>query len=377
MAGSWRRAVIATYVGLFGFFAWAQEPEAPASGDGAPAEVAPAGGDAGEGSEASADGEGSGEGSEEGEEAGAKKDCPVPDVVRVGTFVNNVAALDLKTHSYEYDGYIWFKWCNPELDPATTMEFVNPSELWGMMVTPNYEEAEEFDDGTLYQVLRIQGRFSTKFPLYNYPFDRQHVGPVFEDSVHDAGTLVYALDEDGASINPELIMPGYTLGSPSMTVGEASYPTRFGDPRSAASSRFARATIAVPIARPLVAQLTLLMVPVLSVIVCATLMFILDPRYVDARVDVGITSMLTIVALQMTYNQDLPDVGYLMFMDKIYLLSYLFVLVGLAVVVRTTKLQDDGQPELAARMHFRGLFLASVAYLLIGAWLVVEAARLG
>ena len=79
-------------------------------------------------------------------------------------------------------------------------------------------------------------------------------------------------------------------------------------------------------------------------------MFLLAPTYVDARVDVGITSLLTIVALQMTFNQDLPDVGYLMLMDKVYLSSYGFVIFGLGVVVRTTR--SIGTPDTRAASSF-------------------------
>ena len=37
-------------------------------------------------------------------------------------------------------------------------------------------------DGTLYQVIRNQGKFNTKLPLERYPFDTQHLTMTFEDS---------------------------------------------------------------------------------------------------------------------------------------------------------------------------------------------------
>jgi hypothetical protein len=84
-------------------------------------------------------------------------------------------------------------------------------------------------------------------------------------------------------------------------------------------------------------------------------MFLLSPGMVDSRVDVGITSLLTIVALQMTYNDNLPDVGYLMLMDKIYLCAYLFVIAGLGMVVHTTRMFEAGQDAEARILHKRSL----------------------
>ena len=60
------------------------------------------------------------------------------------------------------------------------------------------------------------------------------------------------------------------------------------------------------------------------------------PRYVEGRIGLGITALLTLVALQLTSGASLPDVDYLMMIDKIYLLAYLFIILALARVVMTS-----------------------------------------
>jgi len=306
------------------------------------------------------------------------KDCPKPEKVAFGAHINNLHDVDLRTHSYEVDAYLWFRWCDPELDPSTTFEFVNASELWGHMVTPLLDEPEEMPDGSLYQVVRVQGRFSTKMPLQNYPFDRQTIGPILEDGRNDVTTMVYVNDPaQPSTINPRFLLPGYTVGDLTVRIADEAYPTTFGDLRVASPTPYSRAHVELPLSRPLFAQIIQQFVPLLSVISVAALMFVLAPRYVDSRVSVGITAMLTIVALQMTYNQDLPDVGYLMLMDKVYLASYVFVMLGLIVVVRTSTLVDDGRTEEALRMHRAGLLASGVAYLAAVATLVWQAAVAG
>jgi hypothetical protein len=54
-----------------------------------------------------------------------------PEVVKVGALINDIQQLDLQTHSYAVDIYLWFKWRNPDIDPSRTFEFLNPFELWG------------------------------------------------------------------------------------------------------------------------------------------------------------------------------------------------------------------------------------------------------
>lgn len=298
-----------------------------------------------------------------------------PDQVLVGVHVNDVQSIDLTTHTYALDAYIWFRWTYEELDPATSMEFINPSEQWGHMLTPNYEEPEALDGGGRYQAVRVTGRFSRKLPLYSYPFDRQVLTMVFEDSVSDVSGLRYALDK--VTLNPELSLPGFVIGEPRLVVSDFTHPTSFGDPRTPQGNTYSRATVEIPIHRPFWPYAAKLLLPVVAVILCAALMMLLAPSYVDSRVGVGTTSLLTIVALQMSFNDNLPEVGYLTLMDKIYLLSYGYVIVGLGVVVRTTRMLGGDGAGAAVSLHRRALVALTAVWMALVAGLIVAAVRAG
>lgn len=337
-------------------------------GDAAPTPAAPGG--AAEAEAPGTEGGSRGRGGEEQPPEG-------PHEVKVGVHVNDIQSLDLRTHSYAMDLWVWFRWKDADMDPAAAMEFLNPSELWGHMVTPNYEEPEELPSGELYQVVRVQGRFSKKLPLYNYPFDRQTLQVVFEDSVDEAAKMVFVVDEGSPTLDPKLQLPGFQIGTPTLAIAPHTYPTRFGDTSTATASTYSRATLEIPISRPPLTYGIKLLLPVVCVILCAALMFVLAPSHVDSRVDVGITSLLTIVALQMTFNDNLPDVGYLMLMDKVYLCSYLFVIAGLAVVVHTTRMVERGEESRALGVHRRALGTVAGAWALAMVVLISAAVKAG
>ncbi len=287
-----------------------------------------------------------------------------PREVVVGAYLNDIQNLDLKSHSYEADVYVWFRWKDAALDPAAGLEFINPNELWGHARTTAYEKPAKMPDGGFYQVVRAQGRFSKKLPLEQYPFDEQTLTVEFEDSRLEAHDLVFKPDSPALAVNPSLKLPGYKLGAAELRVEEFVYPTRFGDPRKSASTRYSRVIIAQPMARPALAYGVKLILPVLCVIFCASLLFLFHPRYVDARAGIGITALLTVVALQITLNEDLPEVDYLILMDKIYLGAYFFVIAALAVVVRTTKLFDQGKEAKALKLDRAALGGMLAAFLL-------------
>ena len=257
------------------------------------------------------------------------------DQVKIGAYINDVQYLELDSHSYSLDFYLWFKWTNPKINPSESFEFMNAFELWGHSLTRNTESPVQLATGEYYQVVRVQGRFSHKFQLQNYPFDRQFLVIEFEDNEKQIADLKYVIDEvTPISINPSMSLPGFEIESPQMTISQKTHPTDFGEgEKNQKQSTYARVKIQLPIVRPVLTYLFKTILPILCVVFSTCLMFLFYPTFVDARVGIGITSLLTIVALQITLNYDLPEIDYLILMDKIYLVTYLFIVMSLSVIV--------------------------------------------
>ena len=291
--------------------------------------------------------------------------------VVIGAYVNDIQALDLRTHSYAVDVYVWFRWKDEAIDPSQSIELVNGYELWGHTRTYDYPDAPRvLPSGERYQVLREQGRFSKKLLLTSYPFDSQVLIVELEEPALESDAVGFVPDTQPISLNPRLIIPGFEVGEPRLVIERHQYPTDFGD-HAAGKAHFSRIRIEIPIRRPIVTYGVKFLLPILCVVLCAALMFLFSPKYVESRAGIGITSLLTIVALQITLNEDLPEIDYLVLIDKIYLVAYLFVIGGLAVVVRTSWLIQRGEEARAARIDRLSLLLLGSGFLLINALLVV------
>jgi Neurotransmitter-gated ion-channel transmembrane region. len=101
------------------------------------------------------------------------------------------------------------------------------------------------------------------------------------------------------------------------------------------------------------------------IVICAALVFFVRPHYVEGRIGLGITALLTLVALQLTSSATLPDVDYLMMLDKIYLFAYVFIIAALArVVLMSWRGADDAAEKsitLADRIWVSVLLAAYIA----------------
>jgi hypothetical protein len=293
-----------------------------------------------------------------------------PDIVRVGALVNDIQQLDLQSHSYNVDMYIWFKWDNPKIDPSRSFEFLNSFELWGHITSYETAKPQVLPDGSLYQVLRNQGKFNTKLPLERYPFDSQNLLMEFEDSSADASKLVYVPDEDPVALSKDLVLPGWEIKEPELRVVDNEYDSNFGDPRFE-DITYSRAIIDVPVQRPKGTYAIKLLLPMLLVALTAALSLMLHPRYVEGRIGIGITALLTLVALQLTSNSSLPEVDYLILLDKLYILSYGFVVLTMAMIVRNSWVDAEADVATAKAVDRRSLIFLTVLYLAVSTLLMI------
>ena len=259
--------------------------------------------------------------------------------------------------------YVWFHWKNPEINPLENVELMNSFERSNHVLTPLYDKPQDLRGGWKYATFRNQGQFTTKLPLQRYPFDQQFLNIEFEDSKTTSNEMVYVPDKLPVILNPEIGLPGYIIGDANMTIKNRPYTTVFGDTRDLVPQPYSRVTITVPVHRPTFTNAVKVFVPLFLIIACAALIFFIHPGYVEGRIGMGITSLLTLVALQLTTNSSLPDVDYLLMIDQLYFAAYLFIICTLAQIVRGSWLAHNGEVEVAAKMDgqaFRWLLLGYI-----------------
>lgn len=255
-----------------------------------------------------------------------------PERVTIGAYINDIQEIDLRTHSYRMDVYVWFRWHDAAFNPWKTAEFMNAYNPNDHTRTPLYEAPQKMPDGSLYMAVRHQGEFSVKFPLQKYPFDHQILSLDIEDSVSPSNAFIYVADT--VTMNKNIYLPGYNTKAPILKISDYPYPTNFGDISQSTTPSYSRAIFGVPVQRPYMATGAKIFLPVILVIVCTALIFFVHPSYIEGRLGVAITALLTLVALQLTTASSLPEVDYLLMTDKIYLLSYLFIIGTLLQIVR-------------------------------------------
>ena len=299
-----------------------------------------------------------------------------PDKVTVGAFINDLQDIDLASENFTADFYLWMRWKNPAIDPSITIEAMNSegtqnttsSATGGVSGEPLYDSPLAMPDGSLYQVMRFQGVFSRKMSLKKYPFDTQVLEVVFEDKRSDASQLEFVPDTPPVTVNdgPAMSIPGYVLGTPTMTIVPHKYPTNFGDISANANTPYSRIIVALPVTRDVLPYVVKIVLPIFIVILITSLIYLLPARLEDARAGIGITAMLTIVALQWTTDASLPSVEYLTMLDLVYIVSMVYILAAMVYTVMASRRNRAEMAQaLTAKLDRRVGFISLVVYLLI------------
>jgi len=304
-----------------------------------------------------------------------------PRQVIVGAYINDIQELDTERGSFTIDFYMWFRWKDPTVDPTDSIEVMNSNAMenttssptGGVSGRPFTDEPVTMPDGSKYQGFRYQGAFSKNMNLHRFPFDIQNLNVVLEDLNQDNRELEFVAESTTVSINDKMTIPGFEIGKPTLAVIAHQYPTNFGDLTAPATPSYSRIVLSVPVVRDALPYLVKIMLPIVIVILITSLIYLIPPRLDEARTGMGVTAMLTMVALQWSTDADLPSVRYLMMVDVIYIVSMAYILfaMGYSVFASRRSTQDSAEAVLSAldrRMGITSLVLYVVLIGIIATW---------
>lgn len=255
-----------------------------------------------------------------------------PQPVFIGMYLNKVVGLDLKQNTSWMDFYVWFRW-KGELDPTESYEFMNSFEKWGETNIAESEAPRVLANGWKYREFRIEIQFHSPFDFNAYPLDEQVLRITLEDKSYTSKRIRFIPDAVHSAYNPEISIPGWRVMRQEITSNQHTYSTNFGQ-MNQPNETYSRINYDLRISRyPRMLQIFKLFLPVLIILVMVLVVFFIPISFFESRIEIAVTGLLSLIALQMVLNDTLPPVGYLTLTDKIYYFSYFVVMCSLIETV--------------------------------------------
>ena len=265
--------------------------------------------------------------------------------VQVGIYVSDTYDLDLSVPSYSSNGYVWMRWGEElqrylnEQDQTIEQVITLVNGLLSdadPVLMPLSSAPVHNDDGSYYQLFHYIGRFYIdKASFRHFPFLTVSL-PLILEMEDVNGSLDYPhfrfepdIQNSGMGLLAEII--GWLNRGWSIAEYRHNYATNFGLGGSA--DDYSLVIFDISFGTSSWSAFWRLLLPLLVVMAMVLLVFKLRAEDQEARAGIPVTVLLTLVFLQQTYRDELPDLPFLTFLDQVYVIAYVVTLLAFVLVI--------------------------------------------
>jgi ABC-type transport system substrate-binding protein len=292
-----------------------------------------------------------------------------PVSVYVGVYLRDISRFELEEGQFEADLDVWMKWEGSAEPPP--LRFSN-GDLDVQDVVAQETEGK-------WHAMRwhVQGTFRGKFDLHDFPYDAQPLEIRVElpsSAAQDGAERAFRLLPDAASsgMSDEFSITGWVYER-AFTVRE--FDTRLasdlGSVRQEGLPRTGQViAYRIVMSRPFISYIIKFLLPLSIIILVSMSVFWMDEDRLDVRSSVGVTGVLSCIAFHFTQADTLPDVGYLVRADLLFLLAYTVVALALFVTLVVFRLSTTRQ-ALAKRIDAAARVCTPIGFI-AAAWLILS-----
>jgi hypothetical protein len=315
--------------------------------------------------------------------ASAQKKEPIK--VIYGIFIKKVVP-DFKNSMFYAEFYWWANFTNDSVatqwsnSDVMNLEYINAHESSIEASSEEVLERREIGENRYYVTGYHQGNFYFNPDFTLYPFDKQQLNIQIENTLIPYDDLViipdtasyisgrmerhlWALSKDVIS-NKSV---SYKISKTEISTGTGIYNSNFGDPDFPSVSEYSRINLSVIIDRAFTPFITKLIIPLGIILFLVYFVFFIPADKIDMAAALTVTSLLSAIAFQLSVNSDLPEIGYIIYVDKIFYTCYMLIALSMAESLWTFYLDysgDEKKKRLAIRIDLISRFLFPLIFIL-------------
>ncbi len=259
--------------------------------------------------------------------------------VAAGLFLVNLSGLADRSETFNADLYLSFRWQDARLafagtepqrhveDDAQTklaeiwwpqLEFVNTAEP-----TITNRALTIFPDGRVQYVLGLTADFRADLDLRRFPFDRQRLPVRIESFTWTADDLVFVADEQRLGVSSEITFEGLQVLHVGAEIRRAEI-VGWGE-------TFSEFVGVIDVRRQAIFYLWTVFAPITLIFLISCTVFVVHVDNFQDRVAISLAALLACIATQFAMSFNLPQISYLTVIDRVFVVTYLCVAIGVLV----------------------------------------------
>lgn len=307
---------------------------------------------------------------------------PRPIVVVASVYLLNLVSVDDREETFDADLYLDLSWRDPRLafepsagEPPTRiyqgdaaaselgeiwwpdLEFVNAAspELTNQEITI-------LADGTVRYRIGLSATFRTSLDLHRFPFDEQRLGVRLQSFEGDTSLVVFEPDHRRLGFNRDDDYAGLEI----LSVAASTRTTSV----EGWDENFSELVFEILVRRSPTFYIWTVFVPVTLVLLLSCTIFFVDIEGFHDRVAIALACFLACVATQFAMSFNLPRISYLTPVDRLFLLAYGCMSLGVAVSVwQKTSLRNAPETlertDRIAALAIPALYAAGIVFVVL------------
>ena len=144
--------------------------------------------------------------------------------VTVGTYVENLREINLKSSFYRVEFEMWFMW---EGDPG--LDLANNFRVYKGIVNSKHILREFHEDGKNYQLVSVDASVSKRFVTRRFPLE-SHQLRFYVEANYPIEDVVFVADKENSGLNRNITLTGYDFARHNVGTVSFLYDTTHGYP---------------------------------------------------------------------------------------------------------------------------------------------------
>jgi hypothetical protein len=301
-----------------------------------------------------------------------------PIEVSIGLYLTNLVSIDETRESFEAGGYLVAKWKDPRLalandgktgargtSEAAAPRRLKPDQVW----TPPIEAANTIShkttgyqmdvdaNGVVTYTERFDAVLSNEYFLRKFPFDQQVLRFELEPFLSPSSMIVFSPD----ALPSTGISPGRNTELASWRIEDLRYSTQ-EIPGHSVIPGGRESLFELTISRRPAFYIWKIFLPLMMISLIPTVVFWIDAKEFDWLLKIPMTMLLSMVAFELAITRDLPRVGYITFLDAVFVTGFALCFLCIVEILAVYLIHKRGSPQRAAKIHASGRWLYPTAY---------------
>jgi hypothetical protein len=291
-----------------------------------------------------------------------------PDTVKIGCYFLSLHDFNFREKEYTARFWLWLLYDNPEIDFGADVEVPNAKSLNFDAVIVDSTNSQKWVQ------LKVTSVIKQTWDVDDYPFDKQQLGIIVENSKYDSRTVIFVHDTAGQYFDPDFVVEGWTITRFHVSTGVSHYATGFGDSSlELPESNYAKIIINIDLERNAWGLFFKIFLGMYVSFAIAYVSLWIDPEHAESRFALPVGGLFTAVGNKYIIDSYLPESSSFTMVDILHGLTFviIFVIVVLSVIALAYRTKHDFIHGNRINRSVR-MFLG-ISYLVINAAVIVTA----